>query len=44
MSVNGAGFGGVKVTLNSATGLISWSYPGTAQSNAKNDTVFYGGY
>lgn len=44
VSVNGGGFGGPACTLNNSTGVITWSYPGSSQTNAKNDTVFYGGF
>ena len=40
--------GGPDVTLNSATGVITWNYPyvasGTAPPTPGNDTVVYGGY
>lgn len=45
--VNGT-YGGPLVTLNSATGVISWAYnysaTGTTAPTIPNDTIYYGGY
>lgn len=44
LNLNGQGFGGPVVSLNSATGVISWSFPGTAQGGSATFTVYYGYY